>query len=143
MKKLSCFEKFLFVINTLEAFLFLISLSLPYVKPTLFSYFSIFSLFTPLIISLNILFMFFWIVKLKKQFMLSLIVLLLGNDSLKSFVNFSNNSKFIADNEFSIISYNVRLSNIYNWIEKDNVTIKIKNFLNTINSDSIIIKFYI
>ena len=35
-----------------------------------------------------ILFMFFWIAKLKKQFLLSLIVLILGNDSLKSFVNF-------------------------------------------------------
>ena len=142
MKKLSFFEKFLFVINTLVAFLFLISLSLPYVKPTLFSYFSIFSLFTPIIISLNILFVFFWIAKLKKQFILSLIVLLIGNDSLKSFVNFSNNSKFIADNEFSIISYNVRLFNIYNWIKKDNVTTKIKDFLKNKNADIICLQEY-
>ena len=142
MKKLSFFEKFLFLINTLVALLFLISLGLPYVKPTLFSYFSIFSLFTPLIISLNILFMFFWIAKLKKQFMLSLIVLLIGNDSLKSFVNFSNNSKFIADNEFSIISYNVRLFNIYNWIKKDNVTTKIKDFLKNKNADIICLQEY-
>ena len=72
MKKLSFFEKFLFLINTLVAFSLLISLGLPHIKPTLFSYSSIFSLFTPLIISLNILFMFFWIAKLKKEFMLSL-----------------------------------------------------------------------
>ena len=142
MKKLSFFEKFLFLINTLVAFSFLISLCLPYIKPTLFSYFAIFSLFTPIIISLNILFMFFWIAKLKKQFMLSLIVLLLGNDSLKSFVNFSNNSKFIGDNEFSIISYNVRLFNIYNWIEKDNVTTKIKDFLKNKNADIICLQEY-
>ena len=58
------------------------------------------------------------------------------NDSLKSFVNFSNNSKFIGDNEFSIISYNVRLFNIYNWIEKDNVTTKIKDFLKNKNADN-------
>ena len=142
MKKLSFFEKFLFLVNTLVAFSFLISLGLPHVKPTLFSYSSIFSLFTPIIISLNILFMFFWIAKLKKQFMLSLIVLILGNDSLKSFVNFSNNSKFIADNEFSIISYNVRLFNLYNWIEKDNVTIKIKEFLKNKNADIICLQEY-
>ena len=142
MKKLSFFEKFLFLINTLVSFSFLVSLSLPHIKPTLFSYFAIFSLFTPIIISLNILFMFFWITKLKKQFMLSLIVLLLGNDSLKSFVNFSNNSKFIGDNEFSIISYNVRLFNIYNWIEKDNVTTKIKDFLKDKNADIICLQEY-
>ena len=86
--------------------------------------------------------MFFWIAKLKKQFMLSLIVLLIGNDSLKSFVNFSNNSKFIADNEFSIISYNVRLFNIYNWIKKDNVTTKIKDFLKNKNADIICLQEY-
>ena len=142
MKKLSFFEKFLFLINTLVAFSFLISLSLPHIKPTLFSYFAIFSLFTPLIISLNILFMFFWIAKLKKQFMLSLIVLLLGNDSLKSFINFSNNSKFKGNDEFSIISYNVRLFNIYNWIEKDNVTTKIKDFLKNKNADIICLQEY-
>ena len=142
MKKLSFFEKFLFLVNTLVAFSFLISLGLPNVKPTFFSYSSIFSLFTPIIISLNILFMFFWIAKLKKQFLLSLIVLILGNDSLKSFVNFSNNSKFIADNEFSIISYNVRLFNLYNWIEKDNVTIKIKEFLKNKNADIICLQEY-
>ena len=142
MKKLSFFEKFLFLVNTLVAFSFLISLGLPNVKPTFFSYSSIFSLFTPIIISLNILFMFFWIAKLKKQFMLSLIVLILGNDSLKSFVNFSNNSKFIADNEFSIISYNVRLFNLYNWIEKDNITIKIKEFLKNKNADIICLQEY-
>ena len=142
MKKLSFFEKFLFLVNTLLAFSFLISLGLPNVKPTLFSYSSIFSLFTPIIISLNILFMFFWIAKLKKQFLLSLIVLILGNDSLKSFVNFSNNSKFIADNEFSIISYNVRLFNLYNWIEKDNITIEIKEFLKNKNADVICLQEY-
>ena len=86
--------------------------------------------------------MFFWIAKLKKQFMLSLIVLLIGNDSLKSFVNFSNNSKFIGDNEFSVISYNVRLFNIYNWIEKDNITTKIKDFLKDKNADIICLQEY-
>ena len=142
MKKLSFFEKFLFLVNSLVAFSFLISIGLPHVKPTLFSYSSIFNLFTPIIISLNILFMFFWIAKLKKQFLLSLIVLILGNDSLKSFVNFSNNSKFIADNEFSIISYNVRLFNLYNWIERDNITIKIKEFLKNKNADVICLQEY-
>ncbi len=142
MKKLSFFEKFLFLINTLVAFAFLISLSLSYIKPTFFSYLSVFSLITPLIITLNILFLFLWIAKLKKQFILSLLVLILGNDSLKSFVNFSNNSKFISDNKFSIMSYNVRLFNVYNWIEKDNITTKIKDFLKNKNADIICLQEY-
>ncbi len=142
MKNLSFFEKFLFLINSLIAFLFLFSLTIPYVKPSLFSYLSILSLFTPIIISLNILFIFFWIAKLKKYFLLSLIVLIIGNDSLRSFINFSNNSKFIGEKKISIISYNVRLFNIYNWIHDENITSKIKNFLVDRNADIICLQEY-
>ena len=142
MKKLSLFEKFLFLINSLTAFIFLISLVIPYLKPSIFSEFSILSLFSPLIIIINILFMFLWIVKLKKHFLLSLIVLIIGIDSLRSFVNFSNDSKFLEGNEISIISYNVRLFNIYNWIDDDNVNSKIRDFLNQQNPDIICLQEY-
>ena len=91
MKNLSLLEKFLFLINSFSAFLFLVSIIIPYMKPSIFSQFSIVSLFSPVIIIINILFLFFWIAKLKKQFLLSLIVLIIGMDSLRSFVNFSSN----------------------------------------------------
>ena len=137
MKKLDIFEKFLFVVNSLAAFLFLISIFIPYLKPSIFYQFSILSLFSPLIIILNIFFLFFWIAKLKKQFLLSLMVLLIGFDSVRSFINFSNSSEFLGGNEISIISYNVRLFNIYKWIDDDNVESKIKDFLNKKNADII------
>ena len=142
MKKLSLIEKFLFLINSIAAFIFLISLFIPHLKPSTFSEFSILSLFSPLIIIINILFLFLWIVKLKKHFLLSLIVLIIGIDSLRSFVNFSNDSKFSGGNEISIISYNVRLFNIYNWIEEDNVNSKISDFLHQKNPDIICLQEY-
>ena len=123
MKNLSLLEKFLFLINSFSAFLFLVSIIIPYMKPSIFSQFSIVSLFSPVIIIINILFLFFWIAKLKKQFLLSLIVLIIGMDSLRSFVNFSDNSKFMGDSKISIISYNVRLFNIYKWIKDDKITL--------------------
>ena len=137
MKNLGLFEKFLFFINSVIAFLFLGSLLIPYLSPSIFSQFSILSIFSPLIIIANILFLFFWIAKLKRQFILSLVVLIIGIDSLRSFINFSNNSRFLGGNEISIISYNVRLFNIYKWIEEDNVYIKIRDFLNEKNPDII------
>ena len=142
MKNLSFLEKFLFSINSLTAFLFLFSLVIPYLKPSVSSELSILSLFSPLIIILNMLFLFFWIAKLKKHFLLSLIVLIIGADSLKSFINFSNNSKFTGENNISVISYNVRLFNIYNWINEDEVTLKIQKFLNDKNVDIICLREY-
>ena len=120
MKNLSVFEKFLYLINSITAFLFLISLIIPYIKPSYLPYLSVLGLFSPLIISINILFLFFWIAKLKKHFLLSLIVLIIGNDSLRSFINFTNNSEYVDENKLTLISYNVRLFNIYNWINNDN-----------------------
>ena len=142
MKNLGLFEKFLFFINSVIAFLFLVSLLIPYLSPSIFSQFSILSLFSPLIFIANILFLFFWIAKLKRQFILSLVVLIIGIDSLRSFINFSNNSRFLGGNEISIISYNVRLFNIYKWIEEDNVNIKIRDFLNEKNPDIICLQEY-
>ena len=142
MKNLGPFEKFLFFINSIIAFLFLGSLLIPYLSPSIFSQFSILSLFSPLIIIANILFLFFWIAKLKRQFLLSFVVLLIGVDSLRTFINFSNNSRFLGGNEISIISYNVRLFNIYKWIEEDNVNIKIRDFLNEKNPDVICLQEY-
>jgi len=142
MKNLSLFEKLLFLINSLTAFLFLVSLTIPYLKPSFFSKFSTFSLFSPIIIIVNILFLFFWIAKLKKHFLLSLIVLIIGFDSLRSFINFSNNFKFLGGNEISIISYNVRLFNIYKWIKNDDISLKIQEFLISNNSDIICLQEY-
>ena len=66
MKNLGLFEKFLFFINSVIAFLFLGTLLIPYLSPSIFSQFSILSLFSPLIIIANILFLFFLDCKAQK-----------------------------------------------------------------------------
>ena len=137
MKNLGVIEKFLFFINSVIAFLFLVSLLIPYLSPSIFSQFSILSLFSPLIIIANILFLFFWIAKLKRQFILSLVVLIIGIDSLRSFINFSNNSRFLGGNEISIISYNVRLFNIYKWIIKKSILILFFDFIKNFKTQGV------
>tara|TARA_B100000900_G_scaffold145671_1_gene123453 strand:+ start:680 stop:1693 length:1014 start_codon:yes stop_codon:yes gene_type:complete len=142
MKNLSFFDKFLFLINSLIAFLFLLSLFIPLVKPSNFVYLSLFSLFTPILIVVNILFVFFWVIKMKRYFLLSLIVLFIGNDSLRSFINFSKSDKSTRENRISIISYNVRLFNLYNWLPIDGISEKVGDFLLNENSDLISLQEY-
>ena len=142
MKSLTFFEKILFFINSVLAVLFLISLLLPYVKPSIFPLLSILSLFSPLIIIINILFIFFWITKLKKEFLLSFIVLVIGYGTVVKFVNFSNNTQYISENSLSIISYNVRLFNLYKWIDRVGVDEEIYSFLQDENTDIICLQEY-
>ncbi len=142
MKNLSFLEKFIFLVNSILAVLFLISLVIPYIKPSIFPYFSIFSLFSPLIILLNILFIFYWIAKLKKQFLLSVLILLIGYNSVLTFINFSNNSSYMTENKVSIISYNVRLFNLYNWIDENDIEYQINSFLVDKSPDIICLQEY-
>ena len=142
MKNLSFLEKFIFLVNSILAVLFLISLVIPYIKPSIFPYFSILSLFSPLIILLNILFIFYWIAKLKKQFLLSVLILLIGYSSVLTFINFSNNSSYMTENKVSIISYNVRLFNLYNWIDENNIEDQINSFLVDKSPDIICLQEY-
>ena len=142
MKNLSFLEKFIFLVNSILAVLFLISLVIPYIKPSIFPYFSILSLFSPLIILLNILFIFYWIAKLKKQFLLSVLILLIGCNSVLTFINFSNNSSYMTENKVSIISYNVRLFNLYNWIDENNIEDQINSFLVDKSPDIICLQEY-
>ena len=142
MKNLSFLEKFIFLVNSILAVLFLISLVIPYIKPSIFPYFSIFSLFSPLIILLNILFIFYWIAKLKKQFLLSVLILLIGYNSVLTFINFSNNSSYMTENKVSIISYNVRLFNLYNWIDENDIEDQINSFLVDKSPDIICLQEY-
>ena len=142
MKNLSFLEKFIFLVNSILAVLFLISLVIPYIKPSIFPYFSILSLFSPLIILLNILFIFYWIAKLKKQFLLSLLILLIGYNSVLAFINFSNNSSYMTENKVSIISYNVRLFNLYNWIDENDIEDQINSFLVDKSPDIICLQEY-
>ena len=142
MKNLSFLEKFIFLVNSILAVLFLISLVIPYIKPSIFPYFSILSLFSPLIILLNILFIFYWIAKLKKQFLLSVLILLIGYNSVLTFINFSNISSYMTENKVSIISYNVRLFNLYNWIDENDIEDQINSFLVDKSPDIICLQEY-
>jgi endonuclease/exonuclease/phosphatase family metal-dependent hydrolase len=91
---------------------------------------SIFSLSVPLLIVLNILFLIYWLIKLKKQFILSLLVLATGYNQVLSFYKFPSESVSKSENTFSIMSYNVRLFNLYNWIDDETIPIKIQEFIN-------------
>jgi endonuclease/exonuclease/phosphatase family metal-dependent hydrolase len=142
MKKLSFFNKIIFFVNSLAAFLLLISYLLPYVPPKSFATLSVLSLGVPLLILLNILFFIYWLLQVKKQMLLSLIVLLLGWSYLSSLYKFSSSKKIDETGNISVMSFNVRLFNKYNW--KPNVTTRedIVNFFYNESPDILCIQEY-
>ena len=118
----------MFLINSVVALLLLLSYGLSYVPPKMFSFLSVLSLSVPLLIILNITFGVYWLLKLKKQLLLSVLVLGLGYHYILSFYKFSTET-FVSESSFSLMSYNVRLFNLYDWIDDPQIPQKIQNFV--------------
>ena len=120
MKKLNAIDKIIFFFNSLIATMLLLSYLLQYVEPKHFAYLSVLSLAVPLLIILNILFVIYWLLKVKKQLILSLLILIIGYSHVLSLYKFSSSKNIDNENNISIMNYNVRLFNLYDWIpEKD------------------------
>ena len=111
------------------ALLSLLSYGIYYVPPKTFSLISVLSLSVPLLIILNSLFVIFWLLKLKKQVILSLLVLAVGYNYVVSFYKFSSQEAVKSSDTFTLMSYNVRLFNLYNWIKEDSIPSKIQDFI--------------
>ena len=109
--------------------LLLLSYGSSYVPPKSFSLISVLSLTVPVLIVLNVIFVVYWLVKLKKQLLLSLLVLLVGQSHVLSFYKFSSEPVTKTEDTFTIMSYNVRLFNLYNWIKDDEIPSKIQDFI--------------
>ena len=137
MKNLNLIDKLLYFINSILAILLLFSYTLQYIKPSLFPYLSFVSLSVPILLLLNFLFCVYWLIKLKKQFILSLLILLIGYSQVLSFFKLSKNIERVSPDNISVMSFNVRLFNLYNWIDNDEILNDIKSFVNDENPDVI------
>jgi len=128
MKKLGLLDKIIFIFNSLAATALLLSYLLAFIPPKSFPLLSVLSLGVPVLILVNLVFLVYWIVKFKRQFLLSFIILLAGYNYVTSLYQFSSNTQ-TSEEELSIMSYNVRMFNTYGWTDEKNIPEKITNFI--------------
>ncbi|NIJ45096.1 endonuclease/exonuclease/phosphatase (EEP) superfamily protein YafD [Wenyingzhuangia heitensis] len=134
MKRLNILDKFLFFTNSLVAALLIISYIIPYINPINYPSIAILSLTYPSLLILNLVFIILWIVKLKKQFLLSVIVIAIGFSHTKALFSFAK-KEIKNKNDITLISYNVRQFNRYKWIKDRNIKKDISNFINQQQAD--------
>jgi len=99
-----------------------------YVNPSIFWPAAFFGLVFPFLLLVNVLFMILWLVRLRKEFLISLIIILLGWGYIKRVVNFhgktleketteitteAKGSEIDNNTSINLLSYNVRLFNIF------------------------------
>jgi len=104
------------VINYIFAGLLVFSHISIYISPSAIPFLALLGLLFPFLFFVNLIFLFSWIWKKKRLFLLSLIVILSGFFRLTDFFAFNNNDDNItAENPIKIMTYNVRLFDLYNW----------------------------
>lgn len=141
MKNLSLFDKLLFILNSLLACITLISFSSYYIAPNSIPVISFLSLLIPFFIILNIIFIIYWIIRLKKQFFISIVTLLIGFQYVLTSYGLNEKKILLAD-DVKVMSYNVRMFNVYNWIEEEGIAKKIFDFVKLKNPDILCIQEY-
>lgn len=124
----------LYIINITFLFALFLSYGAPYFSPdTILWPIAFLGLVYPLLLLINGLFLVYWLIVFKKHFWTNLIILAIGFGYIKNNVNF-NKSENLEGQRFSIMSFNVRLFNAYNWIKDDDTKNNIINFINNTSS---------
>lgn len=114
--KVSFVTKLMILINSIFIFLLLASYLSLYVSPVQFWPFAFAGFAYLLILICNLLFVIFWLVFFKKYFLLSLFTILLGFNQISTYIKFTgSDNKLSFENGFKMMSYNVRLFDLYNW----------------------------
>lgn len=142
MKKLSWFNKTMYFFNIVLAILTFLAYVLPFLAPKFFPFLSVLTLILPLFLILNGLYFIFWLLQFKRQIILSGLVLLIGITFINKFYKFSATDLPSEEKDFVVMSYNVRLFNLFKWIPDEDIPSNILTFINEENPDILCIQEY-
>ncbi len=139
-RNLSRFNKVMFFFNIVLTVVTFLAYVLPFLAPKIFPLLSVVTLVLPLFLVLNGLYFLYWLIQLKKQIIISGLVLLVGITFINKFYKFSSVDTPKTENDFVVMSYNVRLLNLFKWIDNESVPDRILTFINDKNPDILCIQ---
>ena len=108
-----------------------------YVNPNHFVYFSLLGLAYPYLLISNLILLLYWTVRWKKMVWAVLLVILSGIPAFMTYYGTANTEEKTQNHDFSIISYNVRYFDYYNWSNQKDTGSKLINYLKTFKGNII------
>ncbi|AWM14326.1 endonuclease/exonuclease/phosphatase family protein [Flavobacterium sp. NRK F10] len=142
MQKESVITKIAFFFNKVLALATFLAYILPFLTPKLFPFLSVLTLLMPLFLILNFAFFTVWILQLKRKAVLSGIVLLIGFTFINKFYKFSETDLPESPSDFKLMSYNVRLFNLYEWLPVKDIPEQITDVIQDYNPDILCLQEY-
>jgi len=127
-------DKTLLILNILGAITMFMAYLAPLVNPARVFFPALFGLAYPYILMLHLAFICYWLIRLKKEILISIIVILLGWNHLNNLIPINFRSSEIPvnsaqDRYLKALSYNVRGFDIYQWSKEPETKNEIFKFL--------------
>jgi endonuclease/exonuclease/phosphatase family metal-dependent hydrolase len=142
MQEESWISKIAFFFNKVLALVTFVAYVLPFLSPKLFPFLSVLTLLMPFFLFLNFIFFIVWLLQLKRKFFLSAFVLLIGFTFINKFYKFSETNKQEESTDFTLMSFNVRLFNLYEWLPNKEVPEQITEVIQDYNPDILCLQEY-
>ena len=121
MKGLSIINKLLYLVNSICLLLLIFSYLSPFISPTFLWPISFFGLLFPVFYLINSLFLIYWMIGFKKQIWANIIILLIGIQHISLFFGTQLTTNAETTDSIKVLSYNVRLFNRYEWLQKPDI----------------------
>ncbi len=135
-KKRSFGTRIVLLLNWIAVIALLLAYLAGFLNPSVFWPAAFLGLLYPAILIINILFILFWIVYLKRYFLISLLAIVIGYSYFNTFFSTGrtrNNRN--SEKDIKVMSYNVRLFNLYSWEKKGHREMR-QAILDLISSES-------
>ncbi len=142
-KNIGLINRIILIVNLIFAFALLLSYLSPYVNPERLWVLAFFGLAYYYLLLINLFFVLFWLFFRKKLALYSAIIILLGFNHLRTHFQYNGSYTFPEKKEyFSVMSYNVRLFDLYNWTDNKTTRDAIIDFIAEENPDIICFQEY-
>ena len=139
--KPSIFNRIVWIFNILAVIGISFSYLASYVSPRIIWWLALFGLAYEIFLAINIIFVVYWALLRSRRFVFSMIFILLGLGRLFSVIQFNSSSKsekeLRSENNIKVMSFNVRLFDLYNWFHNNETRVDIFNFLKDESPDII------
>ncbi len=127
-------DKLILILNIIIAAGLLFSYLAPFINPAKFTLPALFGLAYPYLLMINLIFISYWLIRLKKEIFISLLVVLLGWYHLNNLLPMNGKNIDLPEEAnpervFKVLSYNVRGFNRYHWNKDPNTGNNLFNFL--------------
>ena len=130
------FNSVIMFCNHVAVVCLLISYLAPHVSPENFWFLAFFGLAYPIFVFVNLLFVIYWGIQLKKRAFYSLLIILGGWAQMGEYVQIHfNNTPDKSKKLIKVMSYNVRLFDLYDWSHNTETRSKMFDLINNENPD--------